>query len=158
MSDLHYRLATADDVEPLVALRAAFLAQVGGADPADATLRDALRHYFASALPAGEFVAWLAVADGQIVATSGLVIHRHPPSPTNLAGREAYVMNMYTLPAWRGRGLAAALLDRLIDHARAAGCCRVVLHALPRARSIYVRAGFVPAEGEMRLVLSAPAT
>lgn len=147
------RLGVADDVESLVALRATFLAEVASADPTDPALLSALRRYFAAAVPAGEFVAALAVHDGRVVASSGLVYHRHPPSPGNLAGCEAYVMNMYTLPAWRGRGLATALLARLVDVARAGGCCRVVLHALPLARAVYDRAGFVPADGEMRLDL-----
>src|SRR4051812_39281037 len=115
------RLATADDVESLVALRAAFLAEVSGADPTDETLLSALRRYFAAAVPAGGVVAAVAEHAGQAVAASGLVYHRHPPSPANLEGCEAYVMNMYTLPAWRGRGLATALLGRLIDIARAGG-------------------------------------
>src|SRR4051794_2436412 len=124
MTDLDIRFATAGDVESLVSLRVAFLAEVSGADTADAALLAALRRYFAAAVPAGEFVAAVAEHDGRVVASSGMVYHRHPPSPGNLAGCEAYVMNMYTLPAWRGRGLATALLARLVDVARAGGCCR----------------------------------
>src|SRR5436309_435460 len=99
MDDSVIRLATADDVESLVALRMAFLAEVSEADPADAALLTALRRYFATVVPAGEFVAAIAEHDGQVVASSGLVYHCHPPSPANMAGCEAYVMNMYTVPA-----------------------------------------------------------
>ena len=63
-------------------------------------------------------------------------------------------MNMYTLPGWRGRGIATELLRRLVDHARAAGCCRVTLRTMPVAKGIYERAGFVATDEEMTLWLS----
>lgn len=148
-----YRMATMDDLESLVDLRAAFLAEPVGADPSYPPLLEALRLYFASALPTGEFMGYLAIAEGQVVATSGMVIHRHPPRPSNLTGYEAYVMNMYTLPAWRGRGIATALLGNLIALAGKKGCQRLSLHATSVGRPIYTKAGFVPAEGEMRVDL-----
>lgn len=153
MDNLVYRLATADDVESLTALRIAFLAEVSTSIPPGPELRAALTSYFARTLQSGEFAAYLAVADDRIVATSGLVYYHHPPSATNLHGCEAYVMNMYTLPVWRGRGIATALLEKLIEYARKTNSCRVSLHALPNARSIYLKAGFVPVDTEMRLDL-----
>lgn len=147
-----FRVATPADVPALVRLRVAFLAEVGGTD-ADEGLPDALEQYFSQALPSGEFIAYVAVAAGDVVATSGMVYHRHPPSPSNPRGLEAYLMNMYTLSSWRRRGLASQLLRLCLDHARLAGCSRAVLHALPLGRRIYELAGSVAAEGEMRLPL-----
>jgi GNAT superfamily N-acetyltransferase len=151
MDEPVYRLAASDDVNVLVKLRAAFLAEVSGASSSDPTLLAALTSYFHRALPSDEFVGYLAQMDDQIVATSGLVYHRHPPSPANIQGCEAYVMNVYTLPTWRGRGIATALLRLIIDHARQNNCCRATLHALPQARSIYGKAGFEAIDSEMRL-------
>jgi GNAT superfamily N-acetyltransferase len=151
----NFRLATAEDAASLARLRAAFLAEVAQADAADPALLDALRRYFAAALPAGEFVAYLAEAGGEIVATSGLVFHRHAPSHHNHSGCEGYILNMYTLPAWRGRGIATTLLRKLLDVASERGCPRVSLHARPQGRPIYVKAGFVAVETEMRLALPA---
>jgi GNAT superfamily N-acetyltransferase len=148
-----YRLATPGDVETLTALRAAFAAEVSHADPTDPALLTALHSYFSIAVPAGQFHAYLAEAGGQVVACSGLVFDQRPPSARNLTGREAYIMNMYTLPAWRGRGIATELLRRLLDLARQHGCRRASLHALPPGRSIYVKAGFTPVDKEMRLDL-----
>lgn len=48
-------------------------------------------------------------------------------------------------PAFRGRGVARALLERLALEARARGCCKITLEVLEnnvRARRIYERAGF----------------
>lgn len=54
---------------------------------------------------------------------------------------------MAVLADWRGRGVGAALLQALIDRARALGWDRVSLHAQVRAIGFYERYGFVP-EGE----------
>jgi predicted GNAT family N-acyltransferase len=70
---------------------------------------------------------------GEPVATGRLV-------PDGRIGR------MAVLPAWRGRGVGAAVLDRLLDVARARGLTEVVLSAQVEAMPFYARAGFV-AEG-----------
>ena len=150
---LTYRLATPADVDALVDLRAAFLAEVSTAALPKEVLRAALTAYFVNALPSREFVAYVALVGDRIVATSGLVYHRGPPSVQNLHGCEAYVMNMYTRPEWRARGIATALLNRLVEHARQNNCCRVSLHALPKARAIYSKSGFAANDTEMRLEL-----
>lgn len=48
-------------------------------------------------------------------------------------------------PAFRGRGVARALLEGLAVEARARGCCKITLEVLEnnsRARAVYERAGF----------------
>ena len=148
-----YRRATLEDVGPLVELRQAFLAEVSGASVSDPVLGQSLVEYFSRTIPSEEFIGFLAVADAAVVATSGLVFHRHPPSNRNPTGREAYIMNMHTDPAWRRRGIASRLLQMLIDYARQNDCAKISMHALPKGRSIYVNAGFVRIETEMRLDL-----
>ena len=148
-----YRRATLKDVDPLVALRLKFLAEISGASESDPILRASLAEYFSRMIPSNEFVAFLAVEGSAIIATSGLVFHRHPPSNRNPTGREAYIMNMYTVPKYRRRGIATTLLKMLVDHARHSDCGKISMHALPQGRSIYLSAGFVPIETEMRLNL-----
>jgi ribosomal protein S18 acetylase RimI-like enzyme len=146
-----YRRATLEDVASLVSMRLAFLAEVSGATGSEPVLRESLAEYFSGMIPSNEFVGFLGVADSAIIATSGLVFHHHPPSNRNPSGREGYIMNMYTIPAFRRRGIASRLLQMLIDHARQNDCGKISMHALPNGRSIYVKSGFVPIESEMRL-------
>jgi GNAT superfamily N-acetyltransferase len=59
------------------------------------------------------------------------------------------VKRMYVVPAWRGRGVGRALLERLIEHARALGYERLRLGTLAdmtRAQKLYHSLGFVPIE------------
>lgn len=148
------RLATLEDVETLVRLRVTFLEEVGnfGEGVDTRAVSEAFRNYLLRKLPAGEFLAWVAEEEGEIVATSGLVFFERPPNGTSPAGLEAYVMNMYTRPEWRGRGLATALLDAAILHVKRTDARRVWLHATDVGRPVYERAGFVASDTEMELV------
>ena len=103
---------------------------------------DANRDYFRRKLPGGEFVAFIAEEEGRIVATSGMLVYEAPPTPGNPAGIEGYIMNMYTLPAFRSRGLATHLVDSLVEHARSLGSRRVWLRASDSGAPVYARYGF----------------
>src|ERR1022692_3950367 len=109
-----YRRGSAQDVESLVNLRLAFLAEISGLNAADeGPLRESLRRYFSETVASGEFIAFIAEADKKVIASSGLIVHRHAPSNRNPTGREGYIMNRYTVPEFRGRGIATRLLQML---------------------------------------------
>src|SRR5215210_1745626 len=98
------RLATLEDAQTHERLRVTFLEEVGdfGEGVEVEAVAEAFRQYLRRKLPSGEFLAWVAEAGGEIVATSGLVFFERPPNGTSPSGLEAYVMNMYTRPEWRG--------------------------------------------------------
>jgi GNAT superfamily N-acetyltransferase len=58
---------------------------------------------------------------------------------------------MYTLPAWRGRGVGSALIETIIAHFKATRVRRIWLHATEQGRPIYAKAGFVPSGTDMEL-------
>jgi GNAT superfamily N-acetyltransferase len=140
------RQASLEDVEMLVDLRLALERESGhltqGAMVAD--VRRATREYFLEALPAEAILVWVAEAQGMIVATSGLIFFQKPPSERNLTGLEAYILNMYTVPAWRGHGIATRLLQTLIASAKQHHAHRIWMYATQDGRPIYERAGFIP--------------
>jgi GNAT superfamily N-acetyltransferase len=112
-----------------------------------------LRNWFKEKIANGDFSAILAVVGDEVIASSGLVVHEHPPGIMIPNGREAYIMNMYTRPQWRGHGIATEIFRKLLDVAREKDCTRVALHALPMGRAIYEKEGFVAGDKEMRLDL-----
>jgi GNAT superfamily N-acetyltransferase len=143
------RRAELRDVDALVRMRVELLhvAAALGA-PTDLTegeweaVRAATRDYFSEALPAGKHCGVVAEADGKVVACGGIVFMERPPYQGNLQGREAYLMNMYTLPEWRRKGLGAAIVNELLRYAREAGAKRVSLDAEQNARRLYEKVGF----------------
>lgn len=151
-----YRRATLDDVDVLVAFRLKFLADRAGSTraPDEERITENLRDYFREAMPRGAFLAWLAERDGAVVATSGMVIWQIPPNNSVVTGRQGYVLNMYTVPGARRQGICTALLEKMIEEARALGLTRVHLHASREGEGIYRRRGFVePSDVELLLKL-----
>ena len=147
------RRATPADIEALARLRLALLREMGNVrdESQEVPLLDALRDYFQRTMSTDEFLAWVAEAEGETVAISGLVFFERPPDAGNPAGVEAYLMNMYTLPAWRGRGLGSALLDEIIGFVRTTPARRISLHATDVGRPVYESAGFRAATSVMEL-------
>lgn len=78
------------------------------------------------------------------------VLARGPDGGAIGTGRllpDGHVGRMAVLPEWRGQGVGAALLCRLMEAAGRRGLARLVLHAQTSAADFYARFGFVP-EGE----------
>lgn len=156
MADYRIRLATSADVEILAKMRLEFLRETAGffGRGVSPELEAATREYIAEALPKGEFLAWLAVAGGKVIGTSGLVFFHRPPTPGSLAGLDAYVLNMYTEPSWRGRGVATALLQEVIEYVKTTPARRMSLRATQAGRPLYDKFGFVADDEFMSLSLA----
>lgn len=111
------------------------------------------------ALTTGEYLGWFAMPQAQpamIVAGAGVQLRQVPPHPFRPArddafakGRHAIVLNIFTEPEWRKRGIAVLLMEEILNWARAEKLDQLVLHASFEARSLYERMGFV-GTNEMR--------
>ncbi|WP_104904898.1 GNAT family N-acetyltransferase [Nostoc sp. 'Lobaria pulmonaria (5183) cyanobiont'] len=103
-------------------------------------------------MPSGEFLAWVAEVDSQIVATSGLVFFQRSPYNDNLSGLEAYILNVYTIPMWRRQRIATALLKEIISFLRATEAKRLWLYTTEDGKRIYEKLGFVSTSKEIEMV------
>jgi len=61
---------------------------------------------------------------------------------------DGHIGRMAVLRPWRGQGVGAALLERLVELARDDGHRRVVLNAQTHALPFYARQGFAPCGAE----------
>lgn len=148
------RLAEMSDLEQIVALRMAFMREMQPESiESEVEVTELTRWYVRDKLSSGEFMVWFAEEDGQVVGTSGLVFFHRPPTFRNTSEVNAYILNMYTLPEWRGRGIASMLLERIIEHVKTTRARRVTLHASDMGRPVYERFGFVDCSSEMILKL-----
>ncbi|MBC1238261.1 GNAT family N-acetyltransferase [Nostoc sp. 2RC] len=148
------RQANLQDLETLVQLRLELLREVGNikVDCDNTNLAKAIRKYLGEKIPSGEFLAWVAEVDSQIVATSGLVFFQRPPSNGNLSGIEAYVMNVYTIPMWRGQGIATAVLKEIITFVKTTEAKRLCLYATEDGKRLYEKLGLISTTKEMEIV------
>ena len=142
-TDYSIRPATLHDVDILIDLRLTMFRAMGFDDEAVLhRVGEACRDYFLRHLPTGAFRVWVAEHQGTAVASVGLVLHSIPPSPKNLVGKEAYLMNLVTLPEWRGQGMARALLTHVLAVLREEDIPVVSLHATADGRQLYESVGF----------------
>ena len=73
------------------------------------------------------------------------------PSYHNPSGKKAYIMNMYTNPKYRRKGIAYRTLDMLIKDSKSKGISAISLEATDMGRSLYEKYGFVKMNNEMEL-------
>jgi GNAT superfamily N-acetyltransferase len=92
--------------------------------------------------------------DGQIIATAIGTLEIGVPNPHCPAGRTVRVANVITLPEYRGRGHATALVLDVIDWAKLVNADRVDLSATTAGRHLYEKIGFtLTSAPRMKLVL-----
>ena len=147
------RLATTDDIPEIVRLRRVLFESLGATD---AGWEDTCAAVLDNAITEGVVLACVVdqPAGDALAAVGTAEIQQRLPGPANRSGLLGYIGTMATDPAFRRRGLASAILDRLVAELRLHGVERIELHATPVAESLYRSAGFADRPGgvEMRLL------
>ena len=88
------------------------------------------------------YIGWLASDQGRSVGGAGLWLMEFPPHFLQVEPVRGYLLNFYTMPECRGRGLAKIMLKEAVEEARRRGCELVTLHASKFGRPIYEKSGF----------------
>lgn len=150
---LQFRKAAADDLEMLVTSRIEML------KAANPTLPDAdfvkaaesCRIYYLKSLEEDIHIAYLAF-DGDVFAgCGGVSFYQVLPNCKNPSGMNAYIMNIYTVPGFRGQGIATKIVDLLVKEALLRGIHEISLKATDMGRPVYERYGFQKDEAAMKL-------
>ena len=101
----------------------------------------------------GTYRGWLVETAGAgIVAGGGVIILEFQSHPIDPVPRRAWVVNMFTEPEHRRRGLARQLMETMTGWCRAEGMRHLYLHASDEGRALYESLGF-ERTNEMRLAL-----
>jgi GNAT superfamily N-acetyltransferase len=108
--------------------------------------------YLKKAIPEGSFRSWLAYDNARVVAGGAVVISPWPAHAYDLECRRATILNVYTEPEYRRRGIARQIMEVIIAWCRIEGFARVSLHASHQGRRLYESLGFEDSN-EMRLNL-----
>jgi GNAT superfamily N-acetyltransferase len=140
------RLATVEDIPIILAQRRAMFQDMGTLDLAALEAMEVrFRPWVQQKMEQGEFFTWLAEDDrGRVVAGAGLWVQEWAPTPHYLEGRRGYVLNVYTHPDYRRRGLARRLMLVIEAWCREHGIPVLTLHASPDGRPLYESLGFGP--------------
>ena len=146
---MEYRKANINDVEELINLRKLQLLDEG--DVAENNIDNDLKKYFSENIANNKFIAWLAIENNEIIATSGLCFYELPPTYRNPSGKVAYITNMFTKKEFRRKGIATILFEKIINEAKILNYKILRLHTSVYGKGLYKKYGFMDSEGFMHL-------
>ena len=154
LEKFEYKRAMLEDIEELVRTRILVLRAANKlSDDVDMSLvEQETCAYYKRALETGEHIAYLVYDNGTFIGAGGVSFYQVMPTYHNPSGKKAYIMNMYTAPEYRRRGIAFHTLDLLVKAAKEQGVSQIALEATDMGRPLYEKYGFVKMEDEMELV------
>ena len=150
---LLYKQATLEDINILTETRIEVLRaanQLSDAVDMSEVERESY-NYYRKALCDGSHIAYLVFDGKRFVGAGGVSFFQVMPTYHNPSGNKAYIMNMYTNPAYRRRGIAAKTLDMLINDTKNKGITAISLEATDMGRPLYEKYGFIKMNDEMKL-------
>ena len=151
--DLIYKRATLEDINTLVETRIEVL-RAANKLCADTDMGEVERQsylYYQKALSDGSHIAYLVFDESGCIGTGGVSFFQVMPTYHNPGGKKAYIMNMYTNPKYRRKGIAYKTLDMLIKEIKSKGISSISLEATDMGRPLYEKYGFVKMNSEMEL-------
>ena len=131
-----YKKATIADIDELVRTRIIVLRAANKlSNDMDMSLVEKESYeYYKNALETGEHIAYLVYDNETFIGDGGVSFYQVMPTYHNPTGKKAYIMNMYTAPAYRRQGVS-----------------QITLEATDMGRPLYEKYGFVKMEDEMEL-------
>lgn len=138
---IDYKRLTENEMDTFIKLRIRQLREEGATEDID--LKPALFDYYNRHMTDGTFVSWLAMDGDTIVGTSGISFVEKPPYFGCPSGKIGLLSSMYTLEAYRRKGIAKELLARVVEEAKRYGCGAVQITASDMGVLLYSDFGFV---------------
>lgn len=151
--NLTYKRATSEDIDTLTETRIKVL-RAANELPADIDMSEVEKQsydYYKNALCDGTHIAYLIFDENCFVGAGGVSFYQVMPTYHNPSGKKAYIMNMYTHPDYRRKGIAYKTLDMLIRDTKRKGITAISLEATAMGRPLYEKYGFVKMNDEMEL-------
>ena len=153
LEGISFRRASSDDASTISTHRRSMFRDMGYRDEGSLdAMTERFLPWLKERIAAGEYLAWLAVSADIVVAGAGLWLMEWPANMVSSSSRRGNIMNVYTEPEFRRRGLARSLVEAALH------CCMVnevetvILHASHDGRRLYESLGF-QAGNEMRIKL-----
>lgn len=137
-----YKRLTDKEIDIFIRMRINQLREEGATENID--LVPELKNYYKNHMADDTFISWLAVDEdnGRIVGTSGISIVEKPPYFSCPNGKIALLSSMFTDKAYRRKGIAKALLSRIVNEAKEHKCETIQITASDTGVLLYSNFGF----------------
>lgn len=141
--EITFNQAEKKAIDQLIKLRIAYMKEDFGqvSDYEKTCMEEQLPDYFNRKLGT-ELIVFVARDGEKIVATAYLHIIEMPASVPVLTGFTSSVLNVYTEPEYRGRGICTKLIKNLVEYGKNRGLSRIDLSATKDGYPVYKKAGF----------------
>jgi GNAT superfamily N-acetyltransferase len=148
---IYIRQAELADVDQIVTHRRRMFEDMGNTDTEGlARMVAVFRPWVIDHIQRNVYHSWLACnAQGTVVAGSDVWLIDWPAGQFDVSTYRGYILNVYTDPAYRKRGLARQLVQTCTEWCYANNVHIVTLHASDQGRTVYEALGFTPTN-EMR--------
>lgn len=120
----------------------------GGDEVRLATIRRSYAEWLRPRIADGHYIGRLVEVDGQVIAGAGAVLLDWGATWLDPNPVKARLVNVFTAPEFRRRGLARSVVDEVLEVLRHRGVRSVSLAATPEAENLYVSLGFERKPGE----------
>ena len=140
--NIKYKKLTDKEIDIFIKMRITQLREEGATEDIDLTPE--LKNYYKRHMSDGTFISWLAIDtdNGKIVGTSGISIVEKPPYFSCPNGKIALLSSMFTDKAYRRKGIAKALLSRIVNEAKEHKCGTIQITASDTGVLLYSNFGF----------------
>lgn len=149
---INYRNATNEDLNFLIKSRLDFI-HISDIDSNYEFVKNNVYKYFVKGLNESQCDIILAENDSVVIGT-GIVFHYDSvPSLFNPWGKNAYITSMYVDEKYRRQGIGLAILDKLINIAKAKEYYIFILQPSEMGKPLYEKYGFFEGNKGMLLKL-----
>jgi predicted GNAT family acetyltransferase len=99
-------------------------------------------------------VIWMAIDSIEIVSAAMVCYYQLLPTISNETGNTGYILNVFTDPKYRRKGLATELMNKLKQDAKERNVSKLLLHATDMGKLVYEKLGYEELTREMSLTIS----
>ena len=144
LSEIKVREIGINEVELLTTYRMAYLTEMQGerSEEYQIRLKNDLNQYFREAIAENRCFAFLAQQGDEILSFGAMVLKKIPGDFNQSMYLEGDILNMYTVPFARRKGISALILQELLYEARNRGISKVSLHTSKDGEKLYRKFGF----------------
>lgn len=141
---IEIRKIEAGEIEHLINYRLAYLTEMQGerSENYQGNLKNELHRYFTEAMAEERFFAFLAELNGEFLSFGAMVLQQIPGDFNQPSYLEGDILNMYTVPFARRKGISALILKKLLEEAQERGVSKVSLHTSKDGEKLYRKFGF----------------
>ncbi len=148
---------TLNDIDVLIELRMEVLADVFKKEFGNLTvtekeeIKSANKNYYLNQLKNEGHIACVACDNNKILGCGGICLYNEMPSPDNLNGKCAYLMNVYVKPEHRKTGIGKIICGWLIEQAKIKNITKIYLESSEDAKVMYEKLGFEEMKNYLQL-------